>query len=137
MVLAFGDEAVAEGVEASQPLGDSADYTQAAESLGDYDISFYVVVQPILDLIESTATGSDVRVRDDTMPTAHIALAVEGVSWSDDDYFVSLVTQAIVGNYDRSMGNASHVGSKLSSFVHKNELASSFMSFSTSYSDSG
>ena len=81
--------------------------------------------------------GSDVRVRDDTMPTAHIALAVEGVSWSDDDYYVSLVAQAIVGNYDRSMGNASHVGSKLSSFVHKNELASSFMSFSTSYSDTG
>lgn len=81
--------------------------------------------------------GSEVRIRDDTIPTANIAIAVEGVSWKDDDYFTALVTQAIVGNWDRAMGNAPHMGSKLSGFVHKNELANSFMSFSTSYSDTG
>lgn len=81
--------------------------------------------------------GSDVRVRDDTIPTANIALAVEGVSWNDDDYYTALVTQAIVGNYDRALGNAPHQGSKLSGYVHSNELANSFMSFSTSYSDTG
>ncbi|KAK8075182.1 mitochondrial-processing peptidase subunit beta [Apiospora hydei] len=71
--------------------------------------------------------GSDLRVRDDTIPAAHIAIAVEGVSWSDEDYFTALVTQAI----------RPHQGSKLSSFVHSNDLANSFMSFSTSYSDTG
>ncbi|KAK6194131.1 hypothetical protein LQW54_011772 [Pestalotiopsis sp. IQ-011] len=81
--------------------------------------------------------GSDLRVRDDTIPAAHIAIAVEGVSWNDDDYFTALVTQAIVGNYDKAMGSAPHQGSKLSGFVHQNDLASSFMSFSTSYSDTG
>jgi len=81
--------------------------------------------------------GSDVRVRDDTLGTANIALAVEGVSWDSDDYFTALVTQAIVGNYDKAMGNAPHQGSKLSGFVHKHDLANSFMSFSTSYSDTG
>lgn len=81
--------------------------------------------------------GSDVRIRDDTIPTANIAIAVEGVSWNDDDYYTALVTQAIVGNYDKAMGNAPHQGSKLSGFVHKNDLANSFMSFSTSYSDTG
>ena len=81
--------------------------------------------------------GSDVRIRDDTIPTANIAIAVEGVSWKDDDYFTALVTQAIVGNWDKAMGNAPHMGSKLSGFVHKNDLANSFMSFSTSYSDTG
>lgn len=81
--------------------------------------------------------GSEVRLRDDTMPTANIAIAVEGVSWNDPDYFTALVTQAIVGNYDKAMGNAPHQGSKLSSFVHSNDLATSFMSFSTSYSDTG
>lgn len=81
--------------------------------------------------------GSDVRVRDDTMGTANIALAVEGVSWDSEDYFTALVTQAIVGNYDKAMGNAPHQGSKLSGYVHKHELANSFMSFSTSYSDTG
>ena len=77
------------------------------------------------------------RIRDDTIPTANIAIAVEGVSWKDDDYFTALVTQAIVGNWDKAMGNAPHMGSKLSGFVHKNDLANSFMSFSTSYSDTG
>ncbi|KAA8629672.1 hypothetical protein SMACR_05811 [Sordaria macrospora] len=81
--------------------------------------------------------GSDIRIRDDTIPTANVAIAVEGVSWSDDDYFTALVTQAIVGNYDKALGNAPHQGSKLSGFVHKHDLATSFMSFSTSYSDTG
>ena len=81
--------------------------------------------------------GSEVRVRDDTMPTANIAIAVEGVSWNDDDYFTALVTQAIVGNWDRTMGYSPYLGSKLSTFVHAHGLANSFMSFSTSYSDTG
>ena len=81
--------------------------------------------------------GSEVRIRDDTNSTANIAIAVEGVSWKDDDYFTALVTQAIVGNWDRAMGNSPYLGSKLSTFVHENKLANSFMSFSTSYSDTG
>lgn len=81
--------------------------------------------------------GSEVRVRDDTIPTANIAIAVEGVSWADDDYFTALVTQAIVGNWDRAMGSSPYLGSKLSTFIHNNGLANSFMSFSTSYSDTG
>ena len=81
--------------------------------------------------------GSEVRVRDDTMPTANVAIAVEGVGWNDDDYFAALVTQAIVGNWDRAMGHSPYLGSKLSTFVSQNMLANSFMSFSTSYSDTG
>ncbi|EAT81329.2 hypothetical protein SNOG_11621 [Parastagonospora nodorum SN15] len=81
--------------------------------------------------------GSEVRLRDDTMATANIAIAVEGVSWSDPDYFTALVTQAIVGNWDRAMGQSAYLGSKLSNFVSQNNLANSFMSFSTSYSDTG
>ena len=81
--------------------------------------------------------GSEVRIRDDTMPTANIAICVEGVSWKDPDYFAALVTQAIVGNWDKAMGSSPYLGSKLSTFVHQHNLANSFMSFSTSYSDTG
>lgn len=81
--------------------------------------------------------GSEVRMRDDTIPLAHIAIAIEGVSWKDPDYFTALVAQAIIGNFDRAMGNAPHLGSKLASLLHKNSLANTFMSFSTSYSDTG
>ncbi|KAF3932749.1 hypothetical protein ABW19_dt0205798 [Dactylella cylindrospora] len=81
--------------------------------------------------------GSEVRLRDDSYPTAHIAIAVEGVSWKDENYFTALVAQAIIGNWDRAFGNAPFLGSRLATIVHKNHLANSFMSFSTSYSDTG
>lgn len=82
-------------------------------------------------------TGSEVRIRDDTVPTANIAIAVEGVSWKDPDYLPMLVAQAIVGNYDRAVGSSGNQGSSLASFVHKHGLANSFMSFSSSYADTG
>lgn len=81
--------------------------------------------------------GSEVRLRDDTIPTAHIAIAVEGVSWNSPDYYTALVAQAIIGNWDRALGSAPHQGSKLSGIVSQNGLANSFLSFSTSYSDTG
>ena len=85
----------------------------------------------------SKFVGSEVRVRDDTMDTMHLAIAVEGVSWSSPDYFPMLVMQSIIGNWDRSLGASSLLSSRLSTLVHARGLANSFMSFSTSYSDTG
>ncbi len=62
---------------------------------------------------KSDFVGSEVRVRDDTMPTAHIAIAVEGVSWSSPDYFPMLVMQSILGNWDRALGASPLLSSKL------------------------
>ncbi|QRV77787.1 QCR1 core subunit of the ubiquinol-cytochrome C reductase complex protein [Ceratobasidium sp. AG-Ba] len=81
--------------------------------------------------------GSEVRIRDDTMATANIAIAVEGVGWRSPDYFPMLVMQSIMGNWDRSLGAAPLLSSRLSHVISSNSLANSFMSFSTSYSDTG
>ncbi|KAF9004674.1 peptidase family M16-domain-containing protein [Cyathus striatus] len=81
--------------------------------------------------------GSEVRVRDDDMPTANIAIAVEGVGWSSPDYFPMMVMQSIFGNWDRSLGSSPLTSSRLSHIMYQNNLANSFMSFSTSYSDTG
>ncbi|KAJ7213222.1 core subunit of the ubiquinol-cytochrome c reductase complex, QCR1 [Mycena haematopus] len=81
--------------------------------------------------------GSEVRLRDDELNAAHIAIAVEGVGWSSSDYFPMMVLQSAFGNWDRSLGSAPHLSSKLSDIVASNGLANSFMSFSTSYSDTG
>jgi len=81
--------------------------------------------------------GSEVRVRNDELPTAHIAIAVEGVGWNSPDYFPMLVMQSIFGNWDRSLGSSSLLSSRLSHIISSNNLANSFMSFSTSYSDTG
>lgn len=81
--------------------------------------------------------GSEVRIRDDTQPTCNFAIAVEGVSWSSPDYFPMLVLQSIMGNWDRSLGSSPLLSSRLSHIVSSNNLANSFMHFSTSYSDTG
>ncbi|OCH83719.1 hypothetical protein OBBRIDRAFT_840259 [Obba rivulosa] len=81
--------------------------------------------------------GQEVRIRDDDLPAAHIAVAVEGVGWSSPDYYPMLVMQSIFGNWDRSLGSSSLMSSRLSHIVSSNNLANSFMSFSTSYSDTG
>ncbi|KAK7053819.1 Metalloenzyme, LuxS/M16 peptidase-like protein [Favolaschia claudopus] len=81
--------------------------------------------------------GSEVRLRDDELNAAHIAIAVEGVSWSSPDYFPMMVLQSVFGNWDRSLGSAPHLSSKLSDIIATNGLANSFMSFSTSYADTG
>ncbi|KAI0298137.1 Metalloenzyme, LuxS/M16 peptidase-like protein [Multifurca ochricompacta] len=81
--------------------------------------------------------GSEVRIRDDDIPTAHIAVAIEGVSWSSPDYYPMLVMQSVFGNWDRALGSASLLSSRLSDIIAKHNLANSYMSFSTSYSDTG
>ena len=49
-------------------------------------------------------TGSDVRVRDDSMPLAHVAIAVEGCGWTNPDNIPLMVANTLIGNWDRSMG---------------------------------
>jgi len=86
---------------------------------------------------QTTFVGSEVRIRDDDQPTANIAIAVEGVGWSSPDYLPMMVMQCIFGNWDRSLGLSSLTSSRLSHIISSNNLANSFMSFSTSYSDTG
>lgn len=82
-------------------------------------------------------SGADVRIRDDTMSTVNFAIAVEGVGWRSADYWPMLVMQSIFGNWDRSLGASPLLSSKLSHVISSNNLANSYMSFSTSYSDTG
>lgn len=82
--------------------------------------------------------GNELKIKEETLPTTHIALAVEGVSWSAPDYFTALCTQAIIGNWDRALGTGTNSPSPLAVAASENgTLANSYMSFSTSYADSG
>jgi hypothetical protein len=59
VVFAYGDAAASDAVNPADKLGDAADYTAARDSLGDYDVSFFLLAQPILDLVESTGMATD------------------------------------------------------------------------------
>lgn len=45
-----------------------------------------------------------IRVRDDKMPLAHIAIAVEAAGWCHPDTIPLMVANTLIGNWDRSFG---------------------------------
>ncbi|KAI0990361.1 hypothetical protein GJ496_000110 [Pomphorhynchus laevis] len=88
-------------------------------------------------LLPCRFTGSEVRLRDDDMPLAHIVFAVEGTGWADADTFPLMVANTIIGNWDRSMSGAGNVSSRLGQQVADNNLCHSFQAFNTCYYDTG
>jgi processing peptidase subunit beta len=82
-------------------------------------------------------TGSEVRMRDDSMETAHVVIALQGASFKNPDYFPLLVAQTIVGQWDRTMADGHYLSSRLAQQVAQSQLAHSFTSFNTSYTDTG
>lgn len=82
-------------------------------------------------------TGSDKRIRYDSMSEAHIALAFQGASWTSEYSFPLMLIQTILGSWDRSSLIGTNAASKLAQDVANNELAHSYMTFNTCYKDTG
>uniref|UniRef100_A0A8C5F253 Ubiquinol-cytochrome c reductase core protein 1 n=1 Tax=Gopherus evgoodei TaxID=1825980 RepID=A0A8C5F253_9SAUR len=82
-------------------------------------------------------TGSEVRIRDDALPLAHVAIAVEGPGWSDPDNIPLLLANSIIGRYDRTFGGGKNQSSRLATIAAENKLCQSFQTFNTCYSDTG
>uniref|UniRef100_A0A8C2T1T4 Mitochondrial-processing peptidase subunit beta n=2 Tax=Coturnix japonica TaxID=93934 RepID=A0A8C2T1T4_COTJA len=83
-------------------------------------------------------TGSEIRIRDDKMPLAHIAIAVEAAGWSDPDTIPLMVANTLIGNWDRSFGGGvQNLSSKLAQIACHGNLCHSFQSFNTCYTDTG
>ncbi|KAM9859548.1 cytochrome b-c1 complex subunit 1, mitochondrial [Aulostomus maculatus] len=81
-------------------------------------------------------TGSEVRLRDDWLPLAHIAIAVEGPSASSPDIVPLMVANSILGSYDLTYGGGEHLSSRLAQLAVKDKCCHSFQTFLSSYSDS-
>ncbi|KAI9351128.1 Metalloenzyme, LuxS/M16 peptidase-like protein [Zopfochytrium polystomum] len=88
-------------------------------------------------VLKPTFVGSELRARYDDQPAAHLILAVEGVSYTNPDYWPLLVAQSLIGSWDQSLGASKHLSSKLAQVIAKNHLANSFSAFNTTYSDTG
>jgi processing peptidase subunit beta len=86
---------------------------------------------------KTSFTGSQLLVRDDTMEATHVAVAVEGVSWSHPDYYTFMVLQTLVGSWDRTIGGGKNLSSRLCEVVATEKLGHSVTSFNTCYSDTG
>jgi len=82
-------------------------------------------------------TGSEIRVRDDDYRLAHVAISVEGTSWSDADTIPLMVASTMIGSWDRSMASGGNVGSRLAQLSGQHNLCHSFQAFNTCYADTG
>jgi len=82
-------------------------------------------------------TGSDVRVRDDGMPLAHVAIAIEGCGWTNPDNIPLMIANTMIGSWDRSMGGGTHNASRLAHYCADKSFCNSFQSFNTCYKDTG
>ncbi|EZA57939.1 hypothetical protein DMN91_001915 [Ooceraea biroi] len=82
-------------------------------------------------------TGSEIRVRDDTIPLAHVAVAVEGTGWADADNIPLMVANTLVGAWDRSQGGGVNNTSNLAKVCAEQGLCHSYQSFNTCYKDTG
>lgn len=90
---------------------------------------------PVMEPAEFT--GSDIRVRYDDMPLAHVALSFPIAGWNDPDNFPLLVIQSLLGNWNASNTGGVHSSSFMMSRIAKQDLAKSVTTFNTQYSDTG
>uniref|UniRef100_A0A671K0Y8 Mitochondrial-processing peptidase subunit beta n=1 Tax=Sinocyclocheilus anshuiensis TaxID=1608454 RepID=A0A671K0Y8_9TELE len=98
-------------------------------------------------------TGSEICMRDDAMPLAHISIAVEGAGAASPDIVPLMVANSIIGSYDITFGGGKvslqlfsecciyflwRVGSsRLARLAAELNLCHSFQAFHSSYSDTG
>ncbi|CCE64789.1 hypothetical protein TPHA_0I02880 [Tetrapisispora phaffii CBS 4417] len=88
-------------------------------------------------LPKSTFLGSEVRLRDDTLPKAYFAIAVEGESIRSPDYLTSQVAAEIFGSYNALEPKSRLQGVKLIDQFQEYNIAEMYDHFSLSYKDSG
>ncbi|GMM27846.1 ubiquinol--cytochrome-c reductase subunit [Martiniozyma asiatica (nom. inval.)] len=83
--------------------------------------------------------GSDVRLRDDTLPQAHVAISVKTPGAQDQaSFYNGLVAAQINGTYlGQGSPFSSFVGSQLAQFLEENHLIDSFEHFQLAFSDVG
>ncbi|VDL43877.1 unnamed protein product [Hymenolepis diminuta] len=80
-------------------------------------------------------TGSEIRDRDDAMPLAHVALALEGPGWTDPDTLALMVGSCVNGAWDRTHGGGSNLASPLASKFSQDGNIHSYQHFFTCYHD--
>ncbi|KAL0902228.1 hypothetical protein ABMA27_000149 [Loxostege sticticalis] len=89
------------------------------------------------DTCEYRFTGSEVRYRDDSMPVANVACAVEGPSFCDPDNLVMDVAANVVGGWDRSQPGGADHPVRVARLASSGDFCDSYKAFNINYKDTG
>ncbi|EGW31148.1 ubiquinol-cytochrome c reductase core subunit 1 [Spathaspora passalidarum NRRL Y-27907] len=85
----------------------------------------------------ATFLGSEVRMRDDTLPKAYVSIAVNGEGLNSPGYYLAKVAAAVFGSFDKNTTLAHYTSPKLATIVQEYDIVDKYTHFSTSYSDAG
>ena len=86
VVIAYGDPAARDAVDPAEKLADNPDFASTRDSLGgDYDVSVFVLMQPIFDLVESTGAAQDADWQAAKPYLEPLSALVAGTSGEGDD----------------------------------------------------
>lgn len=119
-------------IAAAGPV-EHAEIERLAESLFS-DVPKSGDVEPYME--PAVFTGSDIRVRFDDLPVAHVAYAFPTAGWQDPDNFPLLVIQHLLGSWDRNC-YSNITNTKMTKEIAEDGLAHSVAAFNTQYSDTG
>lgn len=81
--------------------------------------------------------GSEIRMRDDTMPKAYVSIAAQGEGINSPAYYVAKVASKVFGDFDQQSTIAKFTSPKLASIVQDYHIVDKYTHFSKSFSDSG
>ncbi|KAA8497343.1 putative mitochondrial-processing peptidase subunit beta, mitochondrial [Porphyridium purpureum] len=82
-------------------------------------------------------TGSDVKIQNDFMDEAHVAIAYETCGWAHPDAPAFMVLQALLGTWDRTAGTGDVTSNKLAQGMAATSGCMRYMAFNTTYTDTG
>jgi len=77
------------------------------------------------------------KYREDSMPLAHVAIAVQGAAWENVDNIALMVASTAMGSWDRSCGGGVNLVNHLASKSAEKNTCHSYMAFNTCYTDTG
>mmetsp|Transcript_8890 Transcript_8890/g.16347 ORF Transcript_8890/g.16347 Transcript_8890/m.16347 type:complete len:463 (-) Transcript_8890:270-1658(-) len=86
---------------------------------------------------EAVYTGSEIRMRYDDMPDAHIAYALPIGGWADPDSFPFMVMQNMIGTWEEGMPGGKFARNPLIAKCAEQRMAKKISAFCTQYSDTG
>lgn len=90
-----------------------------------------------LDIDEYRFTGSEIRYRDDSMPAANVAIAVEGPCLCDSDNVAMEVAASVVGGWDRSQPGGKDHPIRVARAASSGNFCDSYKAFNIVYKDTG